>query len=425
MRKKRQPGFNEGYISFTADEVRAAASSDNPNAEAYIWLDKAMSSTSKVQKKSRKGKMVDIDDIYPVTADETEQMRICLDQAEQCAGDLTDPTFKSRLAELRSIVDWSSSRHSTFQWILIAGVIVTLFFISLMSDDSKKQVANAESQKAKIEAWVEQDTTIVLDDMAKKSSYIAPDYTDANSYKYYKIANIKRHYGNSVESEAENRIYADTASTDDAKKRYKQYIEDAQKSQKEYLEEYAQINGMKFKDVKKLATEEAKASLKRSNRQAGRIFRWSLFFMVLIPLYLFAERPYGYTITRLRLESKILGGIQKLMFALAAGAFTGAAAMEYAPDIITKWSDGSRTRESDTASNMSILVIKLMFYAFAIALFCGTSCFMMTYLTAQGLRRNYNWKPIVAKIKGAATASAAAKVSEEVAREREQNTPEE
>ncbi len=417
MKKKRQNSYGNGYVSFSLDQIRQAIAEDGANAEAYRWLEKAMTTTSKVQKKNKKGKVIDIDDIYPVTAEETEQMRICIDRAEELIADANDSAIKAYISELRGIVNWSLSRHTSFQWILIAGVIVTLFFISLMSDDSKKQVASAEADKAMIEAWVEQDTTIVLDNMSRKDSYTMPDYSDANSFKYYKIANIKMYYGNSIERESKNRIYADTASTSDAKKRYEGYIKDEQKSQKKDLEEYAKINKMKFKDIKKLAIEEADDFLKRSNREAGRIFRWSLFFMILIPLYIFAERPYGYTITRLRLESKILGGIQKLMFALAAGAFTGAAALEYAPDIIVKWSDGSRTREADTAGNMSIMTIKLMFYALAIILFCGTSCFMMIYLTFQGLRRNYNWKLMLAKAQGAATA---AKVSRQIEQEKEQ-----
>lgn len=138
------------------------------------------------------------------------------------------------------------------------------------------------------------------------------------------------------------------------------------------------------------------SELKSDRSSARKTWFWMMFFIILIPVYIFAQRPYGYTITRTRLESRVLGGIQKVLFAIAGGMAAGALAMEYEPDTVVKWSDGSTTRESNSA-NAGIVAIKLMLYAAALAIFCITSSVLMIYLTVQGLRRNYNWEPIIAK----------------------------
>lgn len=129
------------------------------------------------------------------------------------------------------------------------------------------------------------------------------------------------------------------------------------------------------------------------------MFRWVLFFAILIPLYFVAQRPYGYTITRLKTESAIVGGIQKLLMGLASGFAVGGLAMQYIPTKYVSRSSGRVVQEGDTAEFMSHLVIKFGIIAIGVFIFCSASSLLMIYLTVQGLRRNYNWNDIIAKAK--------------------------
>ena len=58
--------------------------------------------------------------------------------------------------------------------------------------------------------------------------------------------------------------------------------------------------------------------VKSADRGRRAVRGWTIFFILLIPLYIFAERPYGYTITRTRAESETLRGISKMAFVLGA-----------------------------------------------------------------------------------------------------------
>lgn len=421
---KTKKNYKSGYISFDPSDLYEAATNGNANCDAYKYLYDAMMTSSNIQKKNKKGKIIEIDDIYPVTADETEQMRRYLNMAENAVVDHNDDYFKARLGELRGIVNWSSKRHWTFQWILIVGVIATLFCISLISADKEKVIEDLAQKQAMVESWTKQDTTIAFEKMKSVSEKkFSPDFRSANRYKYRMLSNAKFDYEHNIRKEKKSRASADTATTDKNKRIFARQLKEAIAGKEKGLKEYEDINKMKYSDIKEIAEEQAAKWLDHQKDKAAGLERWYVFFMILIPIYIISQRPYGFTITRLRLESKILGGIQKLMFGLAGGMAGLATAMEFMPDYVVRWSDGSTSTDSDTGTNAGILAIKLMIYAAALAIFCFTSCFMMIYLTAQGLRRNYNWSKTIAKMKSGASA-ASEKINEEMAKRKENNSEE-
>ncbi len=398
MKKSKgdQRGHNSGYISFTPDDLRVNAEQDHINTKAYEWLDRAMFTSSHIGSKDRKEGTVSIEDVYPVTAEETEQMRECLNEAERSAGNPDEPMFKERLSELRGIVDWSSRRHRRWQWVLIAGVLLTLAALWLMSSDAQSTIENRKEQLAQVEAWTEQDTTIIKDGIT------AVDYLErterANIYKQYKLAKLAEFEIGSLRYADQYIQSADTASDRSVKKSLLKRSEESKESAQRYNKEFDQINAMKFDEIHDMALEEMKSYLRGSRSAARTITMWTLFFIILIPLYIFAERPYGYTITRTRLESKIMGGIQKFFIWLATFCFGTGLAMNFLPDTVVKWSDGSRTTENNS-SNYVILVMKFLLMAIGVIIFCSISCFMMIYLTFQALRRNFNWRSAKSQIK--------------------------
>ena len=142
--------YREGYVSFDIDELKQIADEGTDvNAEAYGYIYEALKNTSDPNIR-RRGKK--IDDEYPISAWEVEEMRKLLDKAEDVAGDKQNPHFRYCMNEMRSILDWSSERHWNFQWAIILGVILTVIFLSWRvsrhDDDVEKALACLDLLKA-------------------------------------------------------------------------------------------------------------------------------------------------------------------------------------------------------------------------------------------------------------------------------------
>ena len=69
-------------------------------------------------------------------------------------------------------------------------------------------------------------------------------------------------------------------------------------------------------------------------------------------------------------------------------------------DTIIKYRDGRVERTSDAGTNAPVIAMKVALYIAAFALVCIVSCLLMLYMTIQGLRRNYNWAPLLSKVRG-------------------------
>ena len=52
-----------------------------------------------------------------------------------------------------------------------------------------------------------------------------------------------------------------------------------------------------------------------------------------------------------------------------------------------------------------MILMKIILYGGAFVLICVVSCVLMVYMTAVGLWRNYDWTPVIAKVKSAASAT--------------------
>ena len=78
--------MRDGYLSFDIIEVKKLSESDSPNAEAYGYLYQAVTTQAGTDK--------GIDDIYPETALETEQMRALVDKARKARVDMSDQYLK-------------------------------------------------------------------------------------------------------------------------------------------------------------------------------------------------------------------------------------------------------------------------------------------------------------------------------------------
>lgn len=393
--KRGRLGFRDGYLSFDAEELLRLAEAGGPNAEAYRCLYESINTSSDIrEKKYRKGD-VDIDDVYPITAEETEQMREYLRRALDAVQDRNDEFFYKCYAELESIADWSSTRHRNFQWALIAGVLLTIGFLTYKVSDARQNVADSRNEHARIKNWAEDDTAKAVWGENGDTVYL----NHADVYRYKKMEDAERYRQMYERNMAYYTAVADTAADRSERREAEKKYKENEENEKLAAEEFNELKTMEFKELQKLALKDAKETIKSDKKKLRRVRSWNLFFLLLIPLYIYAERPYGYNISRYRAEARTLGGIRKFFYGLAAVMAGSALAMEYLPDTIVKWSDGSTTRESDP-TNFVIFAMKIGLYIAAVAVICITACILMLYLTVQGLRRNYDWGPVLAKIRG-------------------------
>lgn len=398
---KGDKAYRQGYVSFTAEDLQEQAQKDTANAAAYDLLDQAMTTSSHITAEDKhnfdNGGTVNIDDVYPVSAEETEEMDRLLDEAEKRAGNPNEPFFRDRLNELRNIVGWSKERHWNFSWMIILGAIIFvgfLFYTATGSSDLSKEERRVEIVKN----WTAMDTTLVLNETGYPSMNLEQIYANANNYKVYECSRLADTHKHSLNEAKRFRAMADTATVKENRKKWTSMAKDYDKKAEQALDEFNDYNKMKFKQLKKTALREAKESL--SEAQSTKRWAWgfTFFFMFLIPLYIYADRPYGWMESRHRTEAKVLGGIQKWAFALAGGLAGGALAMDFLPDTIVKQSDGSTTTEGN-AGNIAIIAIKIFMYIAAIVILAVVSTVIMLYATIQGLHRNYDWTPVKLKLK--------------------------
>ena len=395
---KGNKAYEQGYVSFSPEDLENRAKDDTVNSEAYELLDKAMFTSSHVSVRDKERGEVEIDDIYPITLEEANEMEHLLDQAESVAGNPRDTFFQDRLRELRGIVNWSKKRHWNFSWVIVVGVIVSVFILSECSDHRESKVKEVEKNVSIVENWAEKDTTISIEAFKNSDTYQNIDrFRDPNYYKESMLKRIAANYYGYVRAAKELRAKADTASTAQRKDEFLKWAEERDESAGKSLVEFEQANKLSFKDVKEMALKDVKADAKEAKGSARWIWFWNIFFLILIPVYIFAERPYGYAISRYRTEAKILCGIKKGGLAFAGGLVRLAGSIGFV-EIVTKWSDGSTTREDDGTGPLR-LGLKLLLLAAAVVVVCAVSCLLMLYSTIMGLTRNYNWKAITAGMK--------------------------
>ena len=376
--KNRKKAMRDGYLSFDIIEVKKLSESDSPNAEAYGYLYQAVTTQAGTDK--------GIDDIYPETALETEQMRALVDKARKARVDMSDQYLKICLDELDEILDWSSTRHWNFQWQVILGVILTVIFLSWRVDQKQESVEGRQEKVAAVEGWEETDTVLnwdtTPDDLYSPAGFVKYAHLSAQNFKLLSLYEQKSYYASAMEAADEYAAKADTAQSRDVRKRLEEQQDKSLANAKEYRKEFDRINKMDFKDIKKMALDKYGSWVKSAKAEKRAVRAW-----------------------RTRAESSTLRGISKFTYALSAMMMGSAASISW---ILTvrKYSDGRTESTLDAGTNAPVMIMKACLYIAAFALVCVVSCILMLYMTIQGLRRNYNWAPLLAKAKNAASSAA-------------------
>ncbi len=418
---KGDKAYEQGYVSFTADDLKQGAQRNPANDEAYGYLDAAMFTSSHIKEEDKNRGTVDIDDVYPITLEETLEMEKLLDQADAALKDSNDGFYHERSNELRGIVEWSKKRHRTFQWVLLLGVFLTTCYIFYKSGDAGARVDAAKAELAAVEAWEEMDVDTIAYELEAltlggSDATVYVQYDNAVVYKASRLLNLAQNYNIQLKEQERYLAMADTATTREDRKQYEEWAESAEEEAEAYKEEYEEVKDYDFDDCHEAAIDRHEDRVSATKSSYRFAILWTIFFILLCPLYIFAERPYGYTISRHRTEAKVLGGIKKIGFALAGGLFTTGLFMKGSQEVHVKWSDGSRTVEDDGTWPLR-MGIKLGLMVLALIVFCVTSSVLVIYSTITGLKRNYDWDPIIAQVKeklGIATAAVKTKVQEKI-----------
>lgn len=406
--KKSRETHENGYVSFTQDDLKNAQERSPLNEEAYGLLDAAMTTSSHITVEDKNNDAVDVDDVYPCSEAECDEMDRLLDEAKAALKDPDDTFFHDRYNELREIVAWSREKHWTFKWSLIAGCILSIFIMFYISGEVAGDRRRIENKVNTIKNWQKKDTTIAFADCRTDS--LVYSIADANLHKAHRLGTIKMNYENALEKVEDYKQKLDTVQDRERKKHIKEQIKDYENKAKAYLERYEDTNDMKFKKYRDSVVKSYKDELRAARRLDRFVWLICIYVLLLTPFYIYSSHQYGYYITRYRAENARLDKFQKIGFAFASFLLGTSLALQFFPEtkVTTIYSSGRR--ETHTESNpldIAIIVLKLILLAAAACVFSFVCIFIMSYVTITSFKRNHDWSKV-----SEATKSLTGKVTE-------------
>lgn len=386
--------YMAGHVSFTVADVEEYAAKDEANAAAYQLMLQAMTTSSNITEKAMHRGKVRIEDIYPVTGAETLQMSTLLDEAERVAGNPGDKEFRARLDELRGIVRWSGKRHWNIQWPILLGVIVSVLVLWRLSVVRQDNLNDVQAMCTRVENWISCDTVIPMNRIRPVDS--KSRYDNAKLYKQARLYELYQQHAANMEMRNTYLQSKDTAATAESKNLYQKLADDKKLDAGINAKDYNNMNKTGFDGIRAMALDELQVSLDTASSSAGKFRFWNIFFIVLIPFYIVAERPYGYSISRYRVEAKVVGGIRMLAFRLASFLAGDMFAGRKADAKVKEENDTSR---KSVPFNILLAILRIILLVVALAVVCVISCLLMLYMTVAGLYRNYDWSTLRSTVK--------------------------
>lgn len=322
---KEEKKMENGYTSFRKEDIRTE---DNRNSLAETYFLQMLDIPGRAAKKVKKGKEGELtdEDFYPCTQKETEDMEVLLQKAEATLEDRSDTELTGHLQEMRGVIEWSKKRHWEFAWWIVICVFI-------MGGYYWREASLEAKTSRSIERWSKETAMEKLQaELAQKEATLT--YNKNNNYHT------------------------------------------------EYWEE-------KVQELKSLSPEEYKMlQLKAQNKKVWRERSSALWCFAWVILYILAVRPYGYMITKRRKETAVYGGLKRFLFGVAGAMFGAASALQFT-EVITTWSDGSKTR-GDDGSGPVILVLKIGLVVGAILLVFWVARIVIVIATILGFIRNYD-----------------------------------
>lgn len=426
--RKRKQTHECGYVSFTEQDLKDSKSKNQLNAEAYDLLDAAMTTSSNISEVDKHAGVVDVDDIYPCTQAECDEMDSLLDKAEATVKDKSDNAFQERLSELRGIVAWSREKHWTFKWGLIGGCVLSVFGMMYLRSNAKGDLEQEKTVTENVRNWAKQDTTMVFESCPE--AYQLPVYSSANESKASRLQSLKHEYSLAVKSVATYHEKIDTCTSKERKKSYEASLKEQEKRQKELRAEWDEVNAMGFKEYQKMVLKDREAIVDEASSSATWTWILLAYVILLIPAYIYSSHQYGYNITRHRAEARVLGNIQKISFAVASFFLGSGLAMSLLPDYeerVTYYDGHEETRTTMNPSNVAILALKGIMIFIGLVIFCIVSVLIMTYVTVMAAKRDHDWSKVASatrNVVGKAASAASGMAKNAVGKIKETNETE-
>lgn len=350
------------------------------NQRAWELLDEALFTSANVKEEDKNLGETDWENVYPITAGETDRMERLIEEAESVMEDPDDPDLKHRKKELRDIIEWSRKRHRTWKWTLIFGSLLAIGIMWYFNNENEQDKQKAQADVVLIEAWSEQDTTVAYGKLPQDPNY-ANRLSSANKWKVYHMARAKIDIESYDKMAKDNRQKADTCRQAERKEIFLRNAHRYDSTKAVKQEAYKELAAMKYADVKAAALEQANRSLEYRSDSAATTFFWMIYMAVMIPLYIFTGYRRGYVLTNQRRKNNFLEKTQNIGFAIASFFFGTGLAMSFLPDYIveTRWSNGRTERHSESnPGNILILAFKGGLMAVGAFIFSFLSILLIT-----------------------------------------------
>jgi hypothetical protein len=333
---KQKKTKQAGYVPFTRDDIQLQ---DGRNTRAEELFLQMLDIPKRVVKKKKKGRETEIvdDDFYPTSMDELQRMEGKMVQVEAAIDDRSDREFMDNVAYMKDVLAWSGKRQWNFAWwiVLCVAVMAIYYFV---------QAGNRAEDRDAVKNWSEEVVKAKYDDYVN---------VGMNNVTYW-----------------EGQV---AAAPDEATK--KSASETLENAREEYANRLEQSAESYHEDT-----------LDGYNRRVRSSYISALWCLLWIALYIVAERPYGYMLSKRRTEMKVYRGLRGALFGIA-GAFVGAAAALQVTEYVTTYSDGSKERSNDA---MPILLMKLGLIAVAVLLVLFVARIVIVIATIMGFIRNYD-----------------------------------
>ena len=389
-----------GAVSFTVEDVqRVQNQKGSPNAKAYDYMVQAMSVSAKYMGQKTIEEGTRLDDVYPTSLEETMKMDELLDKSERAVQDENDEEYNKMITELRGIVGWSRRRHFNFSWLIILGSMITIGFMLHRYGGMRSKLHSIEYTMEMAKAW-SLDPDSITDEMAQDSvarygykiAYKAPVY-----YKSYRTKADAEWLREVKDNASEHRYSMDTAQSKDDKRHFEKLLKEDEKYVKMYSKLVEEEKDWTYKDFQKDAIKRKKREYRETLGTAIGFWFMQFLFLMLIPLYIFANHSWGYVITKYREENSKLEEIKMWTFVMAAGMIGAAASIKLLPGkwVTVQYDDGSsETRYEDNPANAGKYTLKAVLVVLALLAIIVVSFGILVYSTWVGLKRNYDWKAI-------------------------------
>ena len=349
-------------ITFDVNEVKQRCYDENdPNNTAWINLYNAMCTPEFCpNERIRTGKYHKI--LYPVSRAETDEMERRLDLAENTQ-ECPDSQFSEILAEMKDIVNWSKTKHFKCSWKILIAYLLILNFIPLIFVYGGKSIDIKETEKIipLVQNWEEKDDYFTQEQTHDFKVSYDDCYNSAYNYKYRVLYII-----NSRIDKKRNQLEMAMPEQVDKIKR---------EIDKE-MSLFEAENKKTAKEMKEEVLSECQQNIDAYNGKIlmGRII--NILSLLLIPFYLISCYQYGYNISRFINFRESLNKLFNI-----GGTIAGAGAAAGTVVEVTRWSNGSETRQT-TNYGWPLVLMGLIILLF-------TSGIVMVFSTINGLYYNY------------------------------------